>query len=177
MHKCDTCQYKGEHQVMGFKPSGVCTKEHDLLKAMHAYRASECPFVVKEEKKEETPREKLVNLINEACEGHVENLMQPYGTETLADILIAHGVTVKEPQKPLTVEEASGTNEPVWMEYITGRVFVCDLVASPVRNGIYDSYIIGDTEPKPLPEMYYGKAWRCWAEKPTEEERRAAEWL
>ena len=48
-HKCDTCQYKGEHREMGFKPQGVCTKEHDLLKAMLAYRAKKCPFVKKVE--------------------------------------------------------------------------------------------------------------------------------
>lgn len=41
-----------------------------------------------------TDREKLVELINHVCEGHAENLMQPYGVETLADHLIANGVTV-----------------------------------------------------------------------------------
>ena len=49
MHKCDTCQYKGEHQEMGFKPCGVCTKEHDLIKAVLAYRAKKCPFAKKVE--------------------------------------------------------------------------------------------------------------------------------
>lgn len=28
-----------------------------------------------------------------------------------------------------------------------------------------------------LPMEDYGKTWRCWAEKPTEEERRTVEWL
>ena len=173
MHKCDTCKYKGEHQ-----DNGVCTMEKNLLKAMRAYKAPECPFAAKDEKKAETPREKLVEIL----EGVV--IVEAYGVYLskreiygqIADQLIAHGVTVKEMQKPLKLEEASGTNEPVWMEYITGRVFVCDLVASPGWNGIYDAYIIGATEPKPLPEMYYGKSWRCWAEKPTDEERMAAEW-
>ena len=126
-----------------------------------------------------TDREKLVDLLEDATKETVDGIRLRYKFETveqLADYLIAHGVTVKEQQKPLKVEEASGTNEPVWMEYITGRVFVCDLVASPGWNGIYDAYIIGDTEPKPLPEKYYGKSWRCWAENPTEEERKAAEW-
>lgn len=39
-----------------------------------------------------TDREKLVELINNVCEGHVENLMQPYGVETLADYLLANGM-------------------------------------------------------------------------------------
>lgn len=46
-HKCDSCKYKGEHQEMGFKISWVCTKEHDRLKAMRAYMATECPFAKK----------------------------------------------------------------------------------------------------------------------------------
>lgn len=123
-----------------------------------------------------TDREKLHKLLD-------ESFLEQYNTRLFltakhtANFLISHGVTVKEMQKPLTVDEASGTNEPVWMEYITGMVFVCDLVVSPGWNGIYDAYIIGTTEPKPLPEMYYGKTWRCWADKPTEEERKAAEWL
>lgn len=128
-----------------------------------------------------TDWEKLVEIV---CQATQKGKCAAYcpaspcmDVEKVVDELISHGVTVKEPQKPLTVEEASGTNEPVWMEYITGRVFVCDLVASPGWNGIYDAYIIGDTEPKALPENYYGETWRCWAEKPTEEERRAAEWL
>ena len=49
-------------------------------------------------------RERLVKLINHVSEGHVVNLMQPGGAEELADYLIANGVTVREPQKPLTVE-------------------------------------------------------------------------
>ena len=47
MHKCDTCMYKGEHQEMGFRSFGVCLKEQDLLKAVLAYRAPECPFAQK----------------------------------------------------------------------------------------------------------------------------------
>lgn len=120
-----------------------------------------------------TDREKLVEILKKTMNC---GLIFPDDYEFAADHMIANGVTVKEPQKPLTVEEASGTNEPVWMEYFTGRVFVCDLVASPGWNGIYDAYIIGATEPKPLPENYYGKSWRCWAEKPTEEECKNAKW-
>lgn len=39
-------------------------------------------------------REKLVNIIDTACEGYAENLMQPYGAEVLADYLIANGVRI-----------------------------------------------------------------------------------
>lgn len=42
-----------------------------------------------------TDQEKLVEMINHVCEGHAENLMQPYGVETLTRHLIANGVTVQ----------------------------------------------------------------------------------
>lgn len=44
MHKCKTCKYRGEHQEMGFRPVGVCHMEHNLLMAIRAYNAMECPF-------------------------------------------------------------------------------------------------------------------------------------
>lgn len=127
-----------------------------------------------------TDREKLGKLLAESASisaykrgGEWEYSLN---LEEIIDHLIANGAMVKEAQKPLTVEEASGTNEPVWMEYITGRVFVCDLAASPGWNGIYDAYVIGGAVPKPLPKNHYGKSWRCWAEKPTEAECRNAKW-
>ena len=43
-HKCDGCEYKSEHQEMGFKSFGVCTKLHNLIEAQKAYEAEECPF-------------------------------------------------------------------------------------------------------------------------------------
>ena len=44
MHKCDGCKYKSEHQEMGFKAVGVCTKEYYLPNAVKAYNATECRF-------------------------------------------------------------------------------------------------------------------------------------
>lgn len=44
MHKCEGCKYRGEHQEMGFRPVGVCHMEHNLLMAIRAYNATECPF-------------------------------------------------------------------------------------------------------------------------------------
>lgn len=57
-----------------------------------------------------TDREKLVEMINHVCEGHAENLMLPYGVETLADHLIANGVTVQE---WISVEERLPEKIPV----------------------------------------------------------------
>lgn len=94
-----------------------------------------------------------------------------------AQNLIAHGVTVREMQKPLTVEEATGTNKIVWYERRFGqyRVIPCDAVFSRIA-GFVELAIIGHEKPMYCPAHAYGKDWRCWAEKPTDEERKAAEW-
>lgn len=44
IHKCDGCEYKGEHQEMMFRPMGVCHKEQNLLEAVKAYNAEKRPF-------------------------------------------------------------------------------------------------------------------------------------
>lgn len=38
--------------------------------------------------------DKLIELINNACDGHVQNLQQPYEAEALAKYLIDNGVIV-----------------------------------------------------------------------------------
>lgn len=43
-HKCDGCKFKSEHQEMGFKPFGVCTREHNLIEAQKNYNANKCPY-------------------------------------------------------------------------------------------------------------------------------------
>ena len=44
-HKCDGCQYKGQHEEMMFSPFGVCLKFHNLWEAEKAYKADKCPFI------------------------------------------------------------------------------------------------------------------------------------
>lgn len=123
-----------------------------------------------------TDKEKLVELIDHVCEGHVENLMQPGGVEAVADYLTAHGVTVREPQKPLTVEELyDRQGEIVYLEYAKNKLeeypFVLALLGC--HFALFDSYV-GQNAGLKIADN--GHTWRCWAEKPTEEEREAAEW-
>ena len=65
-HKCNGCRYRSEHQEMGFRPFGVCTRETNLIEAEKAYKAEVCPYRYKRkcpfcgEICEGTP---LVNLI------------------------------------------------------------------------------------------------------------------
>lgn len=43
-HKCDGCEYKGEHQEMMFRPFGVCLREISLGGAVQNYNAEVCPY-------------------------------------------------------------------------------------------------------------------------------------
>lgn len=116
-----------------------------------------------------TDREKLVELITEAG--------IKYATiEGLADHLIAHGVNLKQMQKPLTVEEVRALQEFAWLEWRNDNR-IAPMVPSGIErdtatNVEYftfwdDGYAVMSN---------YGKTWRCWADRPTEEERKAAEW-
>lgn len=168
MHKCDTCVYKGEHSEQGFRAEGVCTKEHDLAKAVLAYKAQECPFA----EKKETPmtdREKLVKLIED-----VTQLNALKGTvEETADYLISHGVTVKEMQQPIPLEDIVETIlvTPCWVEY---RKRFTILNAVILDRDSVDIFRKCDHEY--LPRKEYGKTWRAWDKFPTDEERKAAKW-
>ena len=44
MHKCEGCKYRGEHQEMGFRAVGVCTREPNILKAVLFYNSPTCPY-------------------------------------------------------------------------------------------------------------------------------------
>ena len=109
-----------------------------------------------------TDREKLVELISQSRVTITSDSACINGSEYIADYLIANGVTVKQMQKPLAYSKVfhSQCLEPQWwVELENGDIF-CS--RDEVGMFLLDSY---------------GKTWRCWAEKPTDEERKAAEWL
>lgn len=104
------------------------------------------------------------------------------GKEYIADYLLSHGVTVKEPQKPLTLAEARERNNkrlPLYMEcnYTERWHGMPPLNGWVVGLGWLRSWLDPDDNPSGFLEENYGSYWRCWAENPTEEERKAAEWL
>lgn len=124
-----------------------------------------------------TDWEKLVKLINHVSEGHIINLMQPGGAEELADYLIANGVTVKESQKPLTVEAMKElwkkrNSEIVWLEDYTGMILDVKIWTINTQEVWFEK----DVNEIYAPLSTHGRKWRCWIEKPTEEERETAEW-
>ena len=127
-----------------------------------------------------TDREKLVELL--------DVIIQP-GQKTLgeiADHLLAHGVTVREMQKPLTVVDilVSPFQIPCWIE--RNENGCVSIVADVLDRSDYDRFFgqvdsnmmrqgLADHMTRYRAESY-GKTWRCWAEKHTAEERKAAEW-
>lgn len=128
-----------------------------------------------------TDREKLVEIVCNAiqevdCISHC-NHPPCYKVHHVVDELISHGVTVKEPQKPLTVEEAAGTNEPVWYEYYKHPIAIPADVVYSHSVPFLEVHKLGSLSILSMREDAYGKTWRCWAEKPTDAERKAAEWL
>lgn len=129
-----------------------------------------------------TDREKLIEVLTALeeedefiCDSCVRN-NKSICIESLANRLIAHGVTVKEPQKPMTVEEAAGTNEPVWYEYYKHPIVIPADVVYSHSAPFLEIYKLGAISVLSMREDSYGKTWRCWAEKPTEEERKNALW-
>lgn len=92
------------------------------------------------------------------------------------DYLLENGVTIREKQKPLTVKEVRAMPDVVWVEWSFGG---CEpRIPSTIDiDNIHkiEHYSFTDEMSERLDE--YGKTWRCWAEKPTAEERMDAEWL
>ena len=125
-----------------------------------------------------TDREKLIDLLMDfrIVETRGKHVDRRGAMEQCADHLIAHGVTVREPQKPLTVEELIKLPEVVYIECSffeelhAALPFDLRTIEVPCVGLQFDSYFEHFLLDK------YGKTWRCWAEKPMSEERKAAEW-
>lgn len=96
----------------------------------------------------------------------------------IAEYLNAHGVTVREPKKPMTLEEA----QSIWprMAYVEKRgmemtpfpvLLVQDMDKEHIR-----ALEFGRAWRLLLPVADYGRMYRLWDGLPTDEERKAAEW-
>lgn len=74
----------------------------------------------------------------------------------------------------LTLEEATGSDEPVWLEAMS-RVFIADVCVAPDAR-MAQIQTIGKASCEYLPLCDYGVLWRCWLRKPTEEEMEGTPW-
>ena len=80
-----------------------------------------------------------------------------------------------EPEnRVLTPEEATGSDEPVWLEAMS-RVFIADVCVSPDAI-MAQIQTIGEASCAYLPICDYGVLWRCWLRKPTKKEMEATPW-
>lgn len=66
----------------------------------------------------------------------------------------------------------------VWIEYYKAEsvslAIVCD---RSEYNGSWMIFDYNSGRKHVMLKVTYGKSWRCWTEKPTAEEREAAEWI
>lgn len=82
-----------------------------------------------------------------------------------------------EPLKPLELHEATGSVEPCVFMELKGNeaIRACDCVISSDLQCVEVS-LIGSARPSWMPINFYGKKWRCWSRRPTDEEREAVGW-
>lgn len=81
---------------------------------------------------------------------------------------------VEPKNRVLTLEEATGSDEPVWLEAMS-RVFIADVCVSPDAR-MAQIQTIGEASCAYLPLCDYGVLWRCWLRKPTKEEMEGRPW-
>lgn len=133
-------------------------------------------------------REKLVRLIDEVAEGMIiqrcGELVCTVNSDEIADRLLAHGVYVRESQKPLTFDALMERPDGVWYEnciVVEPMMISHEKDFSLVYNenvviGMLRGRVLNYFKQLELPIADYGKTWRCWTEKPTKEERKNAKW-
>ena len=105
------------------------------------------------------------------------------------DLIEAFYLAVKalEEQEPrvLTLEELrslNGTDHFVWLEDNGGytlnggyALYDCYAEVTAYRNNVELNIFGSEVEFEPDNEEY-GKTWRCWSARPTEEQRKAVKW-
>lgn len=125
-----------------------------------------------------TDREKLVELIFKSLCRHIHKSCKL--AENIADDLIANGVTVRPMQKPLTLEELHDVKADAFLE-IEGCAHIFH-VSLPEFDGLERTKFrdaiasYGGEHGFICENRRYGELWRCWIERPTDEEMEAAKW-
>ncbi len=138
-----------------------------------------------------TDREKLVELlgaINSAAYIKIPTesgfSITKFGEGYIADYLIANGVTFKSQNGPLRLGEVvalcdSGPHVVYTERRNRDLGDSMNTITPNVGKRSGKGYIITHSNGCRYRLYFrdYGITWRCWAEKPTEEERKAAEWF
>lgn len=80
-----------------------------------------------------------------------------------------------EPEmRPLTLDEATASEDPVWLEAM-GKVCIAQINLSPGES-LAEYKTIGRGYAEYLYCGDYGILWRCWPRKPTPEQMAAEKW-
>lgn len=93
------------------------------------------------------------------------------------DYLLENGVSVRQMQKPIAETDLGKCiDTAVWFEEFGRDVEGIPLLLDGIGFYYAEFKEYGRTERLDRRLDDYNYQWRCWAEKPTEEERKAAEW-
>lgn len=76
----------------------------------------------------------------------------------------------------LTVNEATGSEDPVWLETRKRKTLMITDVCIATDYHYAEVYTIGRGIPYLILLDSYGKLWRCWPRKPTPEQMAAQKW-
>lgn len=79
-----------------------------------------------------------------------------------------------QPIKPMTLEEVRRESS-AWLE-VKNKRWKLRFIEMTKRSGGVVFRLAGSNELHGVLYDTYNKDWRCWERKPTDEERRAAEW-
>ena len=93
--------------------------------------------------------------------------------------MLADALALLKAQEPrvLTLEDALNADE-CWLERKDGNVTVASIALNGEDKGSYDidSFELGTLIIHIFHSGYYGKYWRCWSSRPTDEQRKKVKW-
>lgn len=121
-----------------------------------------------------TDLEKLVIILED---NPYLDVMYPGDYEKAARSLLAHGVTVRELQKPLAVDDLPGRLKGVvYVETRFNGLNPFPMFIRDVERELLILWEFGRNGQVHCGLKEYGQTYRFWGVLPTEEERKAAEW-
>ena len=94
------------------------------------------------------------------------------------ELLKAHEARVMTLEQLLDKQEFSENTRPVWFEYVHGNVKAVVLLYTEYREDEDTVTMIGTGAyvQESWIQGKYGKTWRCWTTRPTDEQRKAVKW-
>lgn len=104
------------------------------------------------------------------------------GGQSAPDELLRDALELLKAQEPrvMTLEEVGETFDDMWLEY-NDRVYPATWGGTDYNRNAVSYYVhgyvrVGRGITLTLPIEDYGKTWRCWTARPTDEQREAVKW-